>query len=301
MKNAKISTLQKIKKNRFITSFKRYWPLFKSLQTFLLLITGIAGFVSVKQPIGGILTVLSLTGSLFLSISGSTILNMWFDRDIDAKMKRTCWRPLPSKLIKPKDALVLGLLLSTLGVSWALIINSLFGLIVFAGLFFDVVIYTVWLKRLTPWSIIWGGISGGMPVLAGRALAIGSIDWVGILLALAILFWIPTHILTFSIRHQSDYEIAGIPIFPTKYGVKTTQRIIAFSSILSILFMIIACLGIGLTTSFLWLFYLLSAGLVTLACCCLLVPSEKLNFRLFKFASVYMLGSMLIIVSQFFL
>ncbi len=299
MKILKISSQLNIKKFSPLVSVKRFWPLIKSLQTFLLLITGIAGLLSAKSSLAGFPILMPLMGSLFLSISGSTILNMWFDRDIDAKMKRTCWRPLPSKLVDPNEALTLGLIVSFIGVSWAFNINFLFGLIVFGGLFIDVVIYTIWLKRKSPWSIVWGGISGGMPVLAGRALATGAVDWIGIMMALAILFWIPTHILTFSIRHQTDYEKAGIPTFPIWYGVKTTQRIIAFSSILSIIFMIMACLGIGITTNFLWLFYFLSFGLMTLACGCLLFPSDKLNFKLFKFASVYMLGSMLIIASQF--
>ena len=78
----------------------------------------------------------------------------------------------------------------------------------FAGLFFDVVVYTIWLKRRSAWSIVWGGVSGGMPVLAGRALGLGRIDEVGILLALAVLFWVPTHILTFNLRYYDDYQQA---------------------------------------------------------------------------------------------
>ena len=65
-------------------------------------------------------------------------------------------------------------------------LNTLFGLVVFAGLFIDVIIYTIWLKRRTAWSIVWGGISGGMPILAGRVLGMNQIDGVGILLTFAI-------------------------------------------------------------------------------------------------------------------
>ena len=110
---------------------------------------------------------------------------------------------------------------------WAVLLSPLYGLVVFAGLFFDVVVYTIWLKRRTPYSIIIGGLSGGMPVLAGRALAVGQIDAVGMLLALAVLFWIPTHIMTFSIRHKEDYASAGVPTFPSAYGVAATRTIIA--------------------------------------------------------------------------
>jgi len=170
----------------------KYFPLIKSLQTGLLLITGLAGYMSARCPVHNIPVLFGLTGSLLLSISGSTVLNMWYDRDIDAKMPRTSKRPLSTGETKPREALVLGLILSIIGIGWALLVDPLFGVVVFAGLFFDVVIYTIWLKRKTAWSIIWGGISGGMPILAGRVLGIGQFDWVGIALALAVLFWIPT-------------------------------------------------------------------------------------------------------------
>ena len=74
-------------------------------------------------------------------------------------------------------------------------------MIVLAGLFFDVVIYTIWLKRRTPYSIIVGGLAGGMPALAGRTLGTGRVDLLGLLLALAVLLWIPTHIVTFGVRY----------------------------------------------------------------------------------------------------
>ena len=119
----------------------KYWPLIKSLQTGLLLVTGLAGYMSARCPVFNIWTILGVAGSLFLAISGSTVLNMWYDRDIDAKMDRTCMRPLPSGTITPQEALRFGLIISVLGIAWALAIDLLFGAIVFAGLFFDVVIY----------------------------------------------------------------------------------------------------------------------------------------------------------------
>lgn len=239
---------------------------------------------------------LALTGSLFLAISGSTILNMWYDRDIDAKMSRTAKRPLPSGDVSPQEALRLGLIFAVAGVGWAVALDALYGLIVFAGLFFDVVVYTIWLKRRTPWSIIWGGISGGMPVLAGRALGMGQIEWVGVALALAVLFWIPTHIMTFSLRYREDYAGAGVPTFPAVYGVQTTHIIIAISSILAALMIGLSAYGIGLTIGYLRLIAVLSAGLLLLAIRSATTSSERLNFGLFKYASLYMLGTMLLFI-----
>ena len=274
---------------------QKYWPLIKSLQTALLLITGLAGYMSSRCPVSHIPTLLALTGSLFLAISGSTVLNMWFDRDIDAISGRTQKRPLPSGLIRPEEALKFGLSLSIFGVGWAFILDPLYGVVVFAGLFFDVVVYTVWLKRRTAWSIVWGGISGGMPILAGRALGLGRIDWIGIVLAASVLFWIPTHIMTFNIRYLDDYNRAKIPTFAANYGVDTTRKIIAASSVLATIFMSLSAIGIGTTIGYLRVMAVLSAGLLFLAISSATKPSEKLNFGLFKYASLYMISSMFLI------
>jgi heme o synthase len=275
---------------------KKYWPLIKSLQTGLLLMTGLAGYMSSRCPIFNVTTVLALTGSLFLAISGSTVLNMWYDRDIDALMQRTCMRPLPNGDVSPPEALRFGIVLSVLGIAWSFLIDPLYGAVVFAGLFFDVVVYTIWLKRRTCWSILWGGLSGAMPVLAGRALGVGGLDWVAFALAAGILFWIPTHILTFSMRYHRDYKAAGIPTFASTYGFKTTRLTIAISSIVAACAMIAAAVGIGMSWGYLRMLASLSGILLLLAVYLTVRPSERANFGLFKYASLFMLSAMLMIV-----
>jgi protoheme IX farnesyltransferase len=276
--------------------FKLYWPLIKSMQTALLLITGITGYVSARCPVTTWETFAGLTLSLFLTVSGSTILNMWYDRDIDARMDRTKHRPLPNGTLNANEALALGLLVSVLGIALALSMSIIFGIVVFAGLFIDVVIYTIWLKRKTAWSIVWGGISGGMPILAGRALGTGQIDTIGILFAIAILLWIPTHILTFSIKYFEDYKKAGVPTFPSTYGNHKTRVIIALSSLGAALAIAGVAYGIGLSWGYLRLFAVLTVGIVGLAGYSVYRPSENINFGLFKYASMYMLGSMIMVI-----
>jgi len=276
--------------------YKLYWPLIKSMQTALLLVTGITGYVSARCPVMTWETFAGLTISLFLTVSGSTILNMWYDRDIDAKMDRTKHRPLPLGTLNPTEALLLGLIVSIMGVGLALSMSFIFGVVVFAGLFIDVVIYTIWLKRKTAWSIVWGGISGGMPILAGRALGTGEIDAIGILFAVAILLWIPTHILTFSIKYFEDYKNAGVPTFPSTYGNHRTRIIIALSSLGAALAIAGVAYGIGLSWGYLRLFSVLTVGIVGLAGFSVFQPSERVNFGLFKYASLYMLGSMIMVI-----
>jgi protoheme IX farnesyltransferase len=284
--------------NTLTTKLRSYWPLIKSLQTGLLVITGSAGYMSARCPVFNLWTVGGLLITLFLSICGSTILNMWWDRDIDARMARTKNRPLASGQIETNEALRLGLFLSLLGVGLAVAMDALYGLIIFAGLFFDVVIYSMWLKRRTAWGILWGGISGGMPILAGRVLGNGGFDWIGITLALGILFWIPTHIMTFSMKYHQDYKAAEIPTFPSTYGFHATRIAIAVSSIFAALAMGAAAWGIGMTIGYMRILAVLSIGLLSLAAWSVFKPNERVNFGLFKYASLYMLSSMILMMVQ---
>jgi protoheme IX farnesyltransferase len=277
------------------TKLKLYWSLTKSLQTGLLLSTGLAGFMSARCPVMHWYDFLGLAVSLFLAISGSTVLNMWYDRDIDAMMQRTHSRPLADGRISPTEALRLGLLLAVLGVGISVAMNPLYGLIVFLGVFFDVVVYTIWLKQRTCWSIVWGGIAGGMPILAGRVFGLGTIDGIGILLSLAVLFWIPTHILTFSMRYTKDYQAAKVPTFPSTYGLDTTRAVIAISSILAALSLGVAGVLIGMQWGFVRLMVVLSGGLLLMAVASIFRPSERINFGLFKYASFYMLSTMILL------
>jgi len=257
-----------------LNKLKSYYSLIKSLQTSLLLVTGVTGYVSARVPEVNWETLIGLIGSLFLTISGSTVLNMVYDRDIDYRMVHTMHRPLPSGKVSVQEAFVLGMFLSLSGIVWAISLAPLYALIVFAGLFLDVVVYTLWLKRRTPWAIVWGGISGGMPILAGRVLGIGGIDYIGILLSLSILLWIP----------------------PSVYGYKKTRLIIAVSSLGAAVAIGIGSYALHLAGGYLRLLSVLSAGIIGLAIISVYKPSEKINFGLFKYASIYMLGAMIMLI-----
>jgi len=276
-------------------SIKQYWPLFKSLQTLLLTVTGVAGFMSARCPIQHWSSMVALVFSLLFAIAGSTVLNMWYDRDIDSVMNRTHHRPLAQGKIPPRNALVLGLVLSILGVGIGFILAPLYSLILLLGIVFDFLVYTVWLKRRTCWSIIWGGIAGGMPILAGRVLGMGQVDVIGILLMLSVLFWIPTHILTFSIHYAEDYAAARIPTFPSTYGVKFTRNMVVVSTIIAAALITSAAILIQVSGGFLHLLGILSGALVMMALFVMFRPSRLANFSLFKYASVYMLAAMLLL------
>lgn len=278
-----------------LAKLRNYWTLIKSLQTGLLTVTGIAGYMSARCPVMHWTTMATLILALLLSISGSTVLNMWYDRDIDCVMNRTHHRPIARGVVSPREALTLGLILSLSGAAIALSMSTLFALVILSGLFFDVVVYTILLKRKTCWSIVWGGIAGGMPILAGRALGLGALDGIGALLSLSVLFWIPTHMLTFSLKYAADYRAARIPTFPSTYGEAVTRKAVAFSSIAASLLMLSAALLTGVQRGYLHLLGLLSGALMVLAFLALVRPSNRLNFGLFKYASAYMLAAMILL------
>jgi len=275
---------------------KVYWELIKSLQTLLLLLTGVTGYISSRCPYHSWELTLGMTLSLFLAISGTTVYNMIWDRDIDAKMDRTKNRPLPTHRISVREATILGTVMNVAGISLAYYLNPLFALVIFAGLFIDFVIYTIWLKRTSAWSIVWGGISGGMPILAGRVLGVGEIDIIGILLAFSILFWIPTHIMTFNMRYFEDYNYAKIPTFAAKYGFKNTRIIIALSTIASAVAFATGAFVLGLSWGFVRVLIIFAIIAFGFAVYSIIYPSAKSNFQVFKVASLYMAFAMIIII-----
>ena len=138
-------------------------------------------------------------------------------------------------------------------------------------------------------SILWGGLAGGMPILAGRALAMGRVDNIAMLLAFAVLLWIPIHNLTLSMLHFDDYRRGGVPTFPAVYGCEATRRTIAICSMLAALVMSTAFIGIGLPVAILCLSTMLGAGLLFFALLAWIRPADRANAVLFKVASVYML------------
>ncbi len=267
------------------------FALTKFRQTLLLLITGVCAYaLTLPGAIRwGELALATL--ALLASIAGCTALNMVVDRDIDAAMRRTARRPLAEGRLSVFTAIAFGAALSVVGLAIAWLLQPLFGFIVTAGFALDFGVYTLWLKRRTPTSILWGGLSGGMPALAGRSLALGRMDAIGVLLALAVLLWIPAHILSLSTRHADDYARAGVPVWPNVYGLRSAYRLIAGATMLNVAVLQLAGFMLLLAPPVLAALGVFGAALLALALVAWARPSDGNTWRLFKFASVYMLAS----------
>ena len=272
--------------------------LIKSKQTFLLLYTAVFAYLISAWCTTGIVfsTFLWLNIGLFLAISGSTLLNMFVDRDIDALMERTKDRPVPSGRIPPSTVLKYGILFTSLGIlSVGIFINSVTMIAVFFGFFFDVVIYSLWLKRKTRYSIIFGGIAGGFPSIAGRAAAIGNIDLISISMALVVLCWIPLHILSLALipKNLKGYTDAKVPMWPVVTSKEQTIRVISISAILSSI--TIGITGLLLET-YIYLFLplvIVSLYVIIQSIQNLRQPSDSRTFKIFKIASMFMVFTFL--------
>jgi len=274
-----------------------YKALIKIRQTALLLITGFCAYTLTQGLPFDPAEAVGMIGGLLLSISGCTALNMLIDRDIDARMGRTGDRPLAAGRMRPLDGALFGGSLSLAGLALSFALDWRFGVVIALGFAFDLLVYSLWLKRRTPLSIIFGGVSGGMPVLAGRVLALGRVDGVGILLAGSILLWIPSHILTLALRYAGDYRRAGVPVWPNVYGPRATRLVIAGANLLNASTLTICAFLLRVHPLALTLLLGASLGMFGLALRQLAAPTDARNWVLFKTASIYMLASSLLLTA----
>jgi protoheme IX farnesyltransferase len=256
----------------------------KPKQTFLLLITFfVAYFVAAKEL--NIVNFIPATLGVFLTVSGTTALNMWLDKDIDALMKRTRSRPIPSGMLNSKECAVYGFSLFIAGIIAGLFVNLLFVSILSLGLFFDIIVYTIMLKRKSPYSIVLGGFAGAMPALAGWIAGGGSL-LPGLIIAGIVLLWIPSHIWYITMHYEEDYRKAGIPMYPLVVGMQKASWVIVLATGIMLLFVTLLYILMPLSV-----FYLVISIPVTLffmyrAVKFAMHPDKMLARKMYKLASM---------------
>ncbi|MHA1201263.1 MAG: protoheme IX farnesyltransferase [Candidatus Heimdallarchaeaceae archaeon] len=276
--------------DRFL-SLRLYLGLIKEKQTVLLVFTSILAYLISAYPTISLSDSLWLLFSMFLAVSGITLLNMYIDRDIDKIMERTKDRALPSGKISPLSVLGHGMLYTVLGILFAgVFLNITAMTIIFLGFFFDIVIYSLWLKRRTRFSIIFGGIAGGLPAIAGRVVFTGHIDLIGILMGIFILSWIPLHILTLALLPKTleGYRNAKVPMWPVVRSEKETIIVITISALISSLTAI--AISILLNIHIVTTIVVVVAGfiIIGLSIVNLIKPKEKTTKFIFMSASLFM-------------
>ena len=199
----------------------------------LVIFTGLCGLLAAP---GTINPVLGFTAVLCIAMGagGSAVLNMWWEADIDAKMKRTANRPLPTGRIERRDARDFGIAMSVASVLiMGVAVNWLAAGILAVAVVYYSVIYTMWLKPRTPQNIVIGGGAGAFPPMIGWVAVTGDITAMPILLFAIIFMWTPPHFWALALFVKSDYAKAGIPMLPVVAGEKVTrQQILLYSVIL---------------------------------------------------------------------
>jgi heme o synthase len=218
-------------------------------------------------------------------------LNMGYDADIDALMTRTQRRPVPMGRIKPGEALAFGVTLAGFSVATlGLLVNVFAAALLAFTIFFYAVIYTAWLKRLTPQNIVIGGAAGAFPPMIGWAAVTGSISLEPFLLFLIVLFWTPPHFWALALYRADDYARAGIPMLPVVAGdVAARRAILRYTLILTPLGLAPYAFGFagalyGLTAA------ATGAIMVGLAwqVFCERRPAERASKQLFAFSILYL-------------
>jgi protoheme IX farnesyltransferase len=197
----------------------------------LVVFTGLCGLLAAPVPVNPILGFAAVL-CIALGAGGAGALNQWYEADLDAKMKRTAGRPLPSGRMTRQTALHFGVGLSAFSVILMdLAANMLAAAILAVSILFYVLVYTVWLKRRTAQNIVIGGAAGAFPPLIGWAAATGDVSALPVLLFAIIFLWTPPHFWALSLFVKSDYANAGVPMMPVVAGVESTRRQAFFYSL----------------------------------------------------------------------
>ena len=223
-----------------------YLSLLKPRVMSLVVFTAVTGMICSGAPTNPWLAAVAIL-CIAVGAGGSAALNMAYDADIDALMRRTRRRAIPAGRVQAADALALGVVLSLFAVGiMGLALNWLAaGLLAFTILFYAVV-YTLWLKRRTPQNIVIGGLAGALPPAVGWAAASGHAPLNAWLLVAIVFLWTPPHFWALSLYTTGDYAQAGVPMMPVVKGPASTRRqILGYSLILAPVGLAPAFTGLG--------------------------------------------------------
>ena len=217
----------------------------------LLVITAVTSMFAASKLVGpeldtwGLIHIIIAGG---LASAGSSALNHYYDRDIDPLMTRTNTRPIPSGRIKPNSVLIYGLIVSVISVVYgALALNFVSAFFIALGIFFYVIIYTAWLKRLNSSNIVIGGFAGSAASMAGWSAATGSMDVLGFLIGFLVFVWTPSHFWCLAMKMKDEYSAAKVPMLPVLIGMQKTSKYILINTLILLPYsLMLYAFGMGL-------------------------------------------------------
>ena len=216
--------------------FSDFFALLKPRVMTLVVFTAFVGLLAAPTPVHPFIAFCAI---LFIAIGGgaSGALNMWWDADIDAVMKRTQRRPIPAGKVTGEEAFAIGMALSVFSVVFLGLATNWVaaGLLAFT-IFFYVVIYTMWLKRWTPQNIVIGGAAGAFPPMIGWAAATGGVSVESVLMFCLTFMWTPPHFWALALFMRKDYDNADVPMLTVTHGRRATRNhILVYTVLLAIL------------------------------------------------------------------
>jgi protoheme IX farnesyltransferase len=275
-----------------MANLRAYFEVTKPKLVSLLVFTAFVGmFVGARSNavvLSPILWVLGIA-AITLGCAGSNAVTCYIDRDIDFLMDRTRKRPLPSgRIDPPRNALYLGAILIVASLLLALVRNLMSSVVIGLGALDNVVVYSLLTKRRSPWNVILGSFSGGLPVLYGWVFATGSVSLVPILMAALVVLWTPNHIWSLALRYRDDYARAGVPMLPVVWEERKAIRCIASTALLLVAFSIVLDSMGAFGDAYLWTAVGLGGALIALNTWLLVRPSAKRAWVVFKFSSPYL-------------
>jgi protoheme IX farnesyltransferase len=217
-------------------TWRDYFELGKPRVVALIVFTAVVGMFLAVPGLPPLEALLFGTLGIGLAASSAAAINHVLDRRYDEQMARTMGRPIPSGLVTTGQALAYAAVIGTLAmlVLWALV-NPLTAVLTFASLIGYAVLYTVWLKHVTPQNIVIGGAAGAAPPVLGWTAVTNSVDPHALLLFLIIFVWTPPHFWALAIARRDDYARAGIPMLPVAYGIEFTRLHILLYTILLVI------------------------------------------------------------------
>ncbi|MBY0281307.1 MAG: heme o synthase [Alphaproteobacteria bacterium] len=218
-----------------------YWQLLKPRVMSLVIFTGLCGMLAAPgqiHPILGFTAILSLA----IGAGAAGCLNMWWEKDSDALMKRTADRPLPAGRVDPDTALAFGIIMACGSVLTMMVaVNLVAASLLAFTIFYYIIIYTNLLKPRTPQNIVIGGAAGALPPVIGWASVTGTAPIEAWSLFLIIFLWTPAHFWALSLHCSEDYKKAGIPMLPCVKGVDATKRQIFIYTLLTVISSYLPC------------------------------------------------------------
>jgi protoheme IX farnesyltransferase len=279
--------------------FSDYLALTKPAIVALLLLTTLCGMILGASGFPTIsILVLTLMGGA-LTAGGAGALNQYIDRGIDRKMVRTRRRPVADERIPPREALILGFILSAAGVAiLAVGVNILSAVLAVIGLVYYVVFYTIILKPSTPSNIVIGGAAGAIPPLVGWAAVTGSLTMPALFLFALIFFWTPPHFWALALVKRSDYQRADIPMLPViRGGEQTRWQILLYSVQVVALTLLMPLVGLG-GVLYIAVAIVLGIGLIHNARKLRQRGQNRTAWRMYRYSSFYLAGIMVALMAE---